>query len=408
MNRTYAHIWWGPPRKFTIEKEERKISWLELFYDLVYVIVISRITHHLAEHTDWQGLLQFFYLFMLAFWGWANGSQYHDLHGSPGIRTRFMTLWQMMAVAAFAVTLNSPPDVFLFRTTIALVVLQGFITYLWWSVGIYDKEHRKLSRPYIYCYVSSFILLILSLFLTGIPRSVLFWIIPILNFAPPFFNQFRLDSRFEDYNLSSSMVERLGLITIIVFGENILGVIHGLDHFPKLNATIWLAFGLGILIVFLLWWMFFALVADRTGQKGFWNSQKMILVYIPTLGSLGAVGATFSVILNGMYDTADHHVQLARGIFGIGLTVFIWSVWAISKRLVYPAEYDQAKKIIQPLLLIIGVLILIITMTTLSASIFILFISVFVLLLAMIVLTTVSWFKVEVSNSEVNIEQKTT
>jgi low temperature requirement protein LtrA len=99
MDRQRINIWWGPPRKFTIQQSERKISWLELFYDLVYVIVIARITHILAAHTDWRGLNDFFYLFLMAFWGWANGSQYHELHGSPGIRTRFMTLWQMMAVA---------------------------------------------------------------------------------------------------------------------------------------------------------------------------------------------------------------------------------------------------------------------------------------------------------------------
>src|SRR6188472_4397035 len=123
MDRQRVNIWWGPPRKFAYHIEERKISWLELFYDLVYVIVISRATHLLAGHTDWDGLSKFIYLFLMIFWGWANGSQYHDLHGSPGIRTRFMTLWQMMAVAILAVGLNSQDEhLFFIRTTIALVI----------------------------------------------------------------------------------------------------------------------------------------------------------------------------------------------------------------------------------------------------------------------------------------------
>jgi low temperature requirement protein LtrA len=92
----------------------------------VYVIVISRITHILASHTDQHGLNLFIYLFLMAFWGWANGSQYHDLHGSPGIRTRFMTLWQMMAVAILAVGLNSQDEhLFFIRVTIGLIILQG-------------------------------------------------------------------------------------------------------------------------------------------------------------------------------------------------------------------------------------------------------------------------------------------
>jgi len=54
-------VWWGPPKKFSTKSEERKISWLELFYDLVYVIAISKISHHLAAHFSFSGLLDYVY-----------------------------------------------------------------------------------------------------------------------------------------------------------------------------------------------------------------------------------------------------------------------------------------------------------------------------------------------------------
>jgi low temperature requirement protein LtrA len=92
--------WWGPPKKFDPNFQERRISWLELFYDLVYVIAISRITHHLAMHINFEGFLQYACLFILIFWGWLNGSLYYDIHGSEGLRTRLMTLWQVMIIAA--------------------------------------------------------------------------------------------------------------------------------------------------------------------------------------------------------------------------------------------------------------------------------------------------------------------
>jgi low temperature requirement protein LtrA len=88
--------------------EERRISWLELFYDLVYVIAISRITHHLAMHINLEGFLQYAFLFILIFWSWLNGSLYYDIHGSDGLRTRLMTLWQVMIIAALAVTIDQP------------------------------------------------------------------------------------------------------------------------------------------------------------------------------------------------------------------------------------------------------------------------------------------------------------
>ena len=97
--------WWGPPKRFDVQEKERRVSWLELFYDLVYVIAIARITHHLAHHVTLGSFLEYAALFVLIFWGWLNGSLYHDIHGNEGLRTRLMTLWQMMILAALAIML---------------------------------------------------------------------------------------------------------------------------------------------------------------------------------------------------------------------------------------------------------------------------------------------------------------
>src|SRR5881394_290539 len=116
--RTHSSVWWGPPKKFDPHFEERRISWLELFYDLVYVIAISRITHHLTLHMSWPGFIEYGCLFALIFWGWLNGSLYHDIHGNEGLRTRLMTLWQVLIIAALAVTIDQSPGVSYTNTTV--------------------------------------------------------------------------------------------------------------------------------------------------------------------------------------------------------------------------------------------------------------------------------------------------
>jgi len=89
-----SSVWWGPPKKFDTQFKERKISWLELFYDLVYVIAISRITNHLSSHISQRGFVEYACLFILVFWGWLNGSLYHDLHGNNDIRTRVLPFYK--------------------------------------------------------------------------------------------------------------------------------------------------------------------------------------------------------------------------------------------------------------------------------------------------------------------------
>jgi low temperature requirement protein LtrA len=33
----------------------REVGFLELFYDLVYIVLIGRVAHHLATHVGWRG-----------------------------------------------------------------------------------------------------------------------------------------------------------------------------------------------------------------------------------------------------------------------------------------------------------------------------------------------------------------
>jgi low temperature requirement protein LtrA len=63
MHSSEKYQWWGPPKNFDQRKNERKISWLELFYDLVYVAAIAQLTHHLASHPTWSNLGFGFYYF---------------------------------------------------------------------------------------------------------------------------------------------------------------------------------------------------------------------------------------------------------------------------------------------------------------------------------------------------------
>ena len=43
---------WRPPRPHGEPIPGRTVSFLELFYDLAYVAVVSQAAHHLAEHVS--------------------------------------------------------------------------------------------------------------------------------------------------------------------------------------------------------------------------------------------------------------------------------------------------------------------------------------------------------------------
>lgn len=355
-------ILWGPPRKFSTEISDRKVTWLELFYDLVYVIVISRITHHLSTHLGGEGIIEFLLLFIIVFWSWFNGSMYYDIHGTRGIRNLFMTLWQMLAVASLAVTLSGTHSFFDPEIIYTLVFLEIFITYLWWSVGIYDKEHRRLNRPYTLCYILATIFILSTLWVEAPYQWILLLIAIVLNYLPPFLSRLFQGGRRVTLSLSSSMLERLGLFTTIVFGEGILGIVNGMSEIPEFNLKSRIYFLLCILIVFSLWYLFFTLIGNRRIEKGLMSWQLLPILYIPTLASLGVIGAAFSEISlflgNVVVTESAYSVRL---LLGVSISIFLISIVLLSYLLEYPEEIEGSGKYIRPLIIVASLVNIFIT-----------------------------------------------
>lgn len=283
-----TQIWWEAPQRYDDRPDSRKITWLELFYDLVYVAVIGRFSEYLQRHPDLHALGQMGVVFMLVMWSWINGSNYHDLHGNNGLRTRFFTLLQMLAVASMAITL---PPVFSGQTagfSLSVLAVQAIITYLWWSTGKYDPSHRPLSRPYIGCYLLGGLLFGAAWIWPQ--QRIWLWPLGLLsNYTPPFLAAEVLHSelrrRGRHLRNSAAMVERYGLFTIIVMCESLLGLINGTSR-SDLAVQDWLKFGLGVLSLFCIWWIYFDLLGDRQLKDGYFEMIALNLLHIPLLFSL--------------------------------------------------------------------------------------------------------------------------
>ena len=64
--RTGFRAWFlTPPRRHGEIVYTREVSFLELFYDLVYVVLIAQVSHHLATHVGWRGVWEFVVVFGL-------------------------------------------------------------------------------------------------------------------------------------------------------------------------------------------------------------------------------------------------------------------------------------------------------------------------------------------------------
>ena len=93
-----------PLRVRTLEptEGERHASWLELFFDLVFVLAVAEIAKILAGHSDVYGIVKFIALFVPIWWTWVGFTFYADRFETDEKTYRVLMFAAMFAVRCSA------------------------------------------------------------------------------------------------------------------------------------------------------------------------------------------------------------------------------------------------------------------------------------------------------------------
>ncbi|WP_338207538.1 low temperature requirement protein A [Lactiplantibacillus paraxiangfangensis] len=267
--------WWGAPRTITHTIANRKISWLELFSDLVYVVIIHSFVENLTEHFNLFGFFTFWVLFLFFFNTWTNMVLYFDLHGVPNLRNICFSLLQVVAIA---VTATFTTDVFAGHYTgfiLAYSFNQLIYMYLYLQTMINDPLHATTTRPFLISYVIGELLFIGSIWAPSqawqqglIILSLLIFISTVMLESGNFDAEF--NRRHIPFNVNPAILERYGLFTMIVLGESLAGIIEHMteEHTQLADYT---HFVLALLCVIGTWLIYFTLMDERTIEaKRYW------------------------------------------------------------------------------------------------------------------------------------------
>ena len=344
MPQRLRAIFWQPPRAHGDIIEDRTVSFLELFYDLVYVVVIARATHHLAEHITWRGIGEFAVIFGLIWIAWLNGTLYQDLHGRDDGRTRLFVFVQMMLLALLAVfTADAAGDG---GQGFALVYTAFFVvvSWLWYSVRRHDSpEYMALTKRYLSSIVGSTVLIGISAFLTNEVRVIvwaLFVFITIIGAVLIERTEWEgLDARTQT---TDSLVERFGLFTIIVLGEVVVGVVTGLSDVERDFQSVFTGI-VGLMIGFGIWWTYFDFVGRRTPRQGLGVVQWLI-GHLPISMAIAASGAAMVSLIEHAGDSRAPAgtAWLLTGSVALALLALVMVMRSL-------VDYDRLSSIYRPL-----------------------------------------------------------
>lgn len=343
----FRRYFWLPPRAHGDFVEDRRVSFLELFYDLVYVVVVAQAAHHLAGHVSWGAAGQFSIVFGLVWIAWLNGASYHDLHGHDDGRTRTFVFLQMGILALLSVfTANATgEDGTAFALTYCAFLL--VLTWLWYSVRRRDDDRfRSRTAAYLAGLAITIAAVGVSAFTSDAARVsiwaavVVGWVVGLLVIM---WSAGVADN--SGVEGTESIIERLDLFTIIVLGEVVVGVVSGIAEAGRTSIAIVTGM-LGLMIGFAYWWTYFDFVGSRRVRVVRGSFAIWLLGHLPITMSIAASGAVLVSLIDHAGD--DHTpfvtsmllaVTVAVGLLALVVTMTSLNDWQRLSRVYHPVAW---------------------------------------------------------------------
>ncbi len=246
------------------DEKERHATWLELFFDLVFVVIISQLSHFLLHEISLLRFLEFLFLFIPVWWAWIGVTFYSTRFYSDDIGHRLLLLLQMGGAGAMAVNISGAFN----NTFSGFAISYAFIRFILIVeyIRVYKTRVIKTSispkpllKRYIFGFSIAALIWFISAFVTTFEIRIGLWIIGlIIDFATPI-TAGKLHSQFAPH--ISHLPERMGLFTLIVLGESIVSIVIGMTD-QQWNLYSVIVSSLGLCISFSLWWLYF----DSSGR----------------------------------------------------------------------------------------------------------------------------------------------
>src|SRR3954453_1645790 len=249
------------PHLTAVLREEERVTPLELFFDLVFVLAITQCTALMAHEPTWEGLVRGLLALGVLWWCWVGYAWLTSVVDPEEGAVRIAMFGSMAAVivAALAVphAFNDTGLTFAIAYGIARFA-QVILLY------IASRDNQNLRHSVItglsFSTAIGITLLVIASQTDGATQGALWAAALALDMAGPLF--FGVEGW---VLVPGHFAERHGLIVLIAIGESIVSVGAGATR--ELDAGVITAAILGVTVAAALWWLYFDVVAIAAGRK---------------------------------------------------------------------------------------------------------------------------------------------
>jgi low temperature requirement protein LtrA len=250
--------------------EHSRVTFVELFFDLVFVFAVTQLSHHLIAHFRALGLVETALLFMAVWWVWIYTSWATNWLDPDRTPVRLLLFALMLAGLVLSTTIPKAFDERGLAFAGAYVFMQvGRSLFLVWALKDHSPAtYRSFLRITSWLALSGvfwiagglaqgewrFALWLTALAIEYVSPSISYWM-PVLG-----------RSSTTDWDVAGAhMAERCGLFIIIALGESILVTGAKFADLPWTAATL-AAFLVAFLGSAAMWWIYFNVGAERASR----------------------------------------------------------------------------------------------------------------------------------------------
>jgi len=277
---------------------ERHVTWLELFYDLIFVAAVAQLARSLSDDYSWSGILRFIVIFVPVWWAWVGHTFYLTRFDTEDVGHRLLTMAQMAAAASLAVHVPAALGATSAGFALSYAAVRFILVAEYLRAGLHIKVVRPLTSRYAAGFGCAASLWAVSALVQDPWRFGLWGVALAVDFLTPL-TAGQLHVNFPPHLMH--LPERFGLFTIIVIGEAVVSVVMGI-------GTGGLTFGsgmvgiMGLLVAFALWWGYFegakgAAVLALSASRHLWRYQQWLYSHLPLLMGITATAVGIKHII---------------------------------------------------------------------------------------------------------------
>jgi low temperature requirement protein LtrA len=305
--------------------EERKATWLELFFDLVFVAAITVIGSELAHQKGLWGIAAFIALFIPIWWAWVGHTVYANRFPKVDRPHRILTLLMMFAAAGMAVQLGRIEESGGLGFVVAYCLARVALLLLYARQGG-QEDVRYLRSLYLRGFGLGAAVWLISLLFPPPVRYGLWVLGMLIDLATPWLGRAGLQRTPLHV---AHLPERMGLFTLILLGESIVVVVDKISHVSLTTGPVTVAV-LAFAVAVSIWWNYFSFVEVTRFECRLGSGQPYIYTHLPLAIGLTSLAAGIKRALTESDLAAFTQPTLI--LLGLGAT--LWFLGMLSVKLV--------------------------------------------------------------------------